>query len=154
MTVVRELPESPFDVGPTPFVFETTPNQLGDERTASPRTGTVIEFGDEVIVERYVQTHVITLAHTRSGFWTPRPYHAAERFPAGGGTRWSLMGRVAHDEYSVLPKGPACRRRPRRGRGHAIRAVKVTLEHGRVATPKRQIARGGGRTDGEGVEYI
>jgi hypothetical protein len=54
VAVVRELPERPFDVVPAPFVSETTPNQLGDEGAVPPRAGTVIEFGYEVMVERYV----------------------------------------------------------------------------------------------------
>ena len=54
VAVIRELPESPFDVVPASFVFETAPDQFGDERTASPWAGTVVEFGHEVIVECYV----------------------------------------------------------------------------------------------------
>jgi hypothetical protein len=61
--VVGKLPERAFDVVPAPLVFETTPNQFGDERTAPPRARSLVEFGDQIVVQSYVQTHVLNLAH-------------------------------------------------------------------------------------------
>jgi hypothetical protein len=52
-----------FDVVPTLFVVETSSDQLSDERTALASPHPPVEFGDESIVERYVQSHVPRIRH-------------------------------------------------------------------------------------------
>lgn len=74
MTRVSNRSKRTFDVVPPAFVVQTSTNQLGDERAPPPRPHAAIEVGNEVIVERYVQTHGRILAHNGR----PEPWRLAE----------------------------------------------------------------------------
>jgi len=42
---------------------ESAANQLGDECAATPASGPLVEFGDELVVNGNVQSRVLNLAH-------------------------------------------------------------------------------------------
>ena len=54
------------DVFPPPFVVEPSPDEFGDEGAPPPGTGPSIQLGDQLVLERYVYTHVLRIAHSRS----------------------------------------------------------------------------------------
>jgi hypothetical protein len=60
---VLDLAERGLDVVPPTFVLEPAPDQLGDEGTALASPDALIELLHELVVERYVQTHVPRIAH-------------------------------------------------------------------------------------------
>ena len=64
---IRQLPQGSLDVVPAALVLETAADQLGDERTPAPGTHTPIQLGDQIVLQRYVQTHVPRFAHKRVG---------------------------------------------------------------------------------------
>jgi hypothetical protein len=64
VTCFRQLAERSFDVVPPPLVLQPTPNQLSDKRAAASWADSRIELGNEVVVQRNVQTHVLMLAHS------------------------------------------------------------------------------------------
>src|SRR5689334_12135095 len=51
------------DVVPAALVLEAPPDQLGDEGATSASTGAPVECSNQLVVQRYVQTHGPTLAH-------------------------------------------------------------------------------------------
>ena len=63
VAAVVDLAEGRFDVVPTALVLEPSADEFGDEGAASSSTASSVEFGDELVVECYVQTHVLTIAH-------------------------------------------------------------------------------------------
>ncbi len=61
---IGELAERGFDLVPASLVFQPPPDELTDERAPSARADTSVELCDELVVQGYVQTHVLTLAHS------------------------------------------------------------------------------------------
>jgi len=62
------------DVVPTPFIVESTLDEFYDECTPSTGTGPSIQFGNQLVLQNYVHTHVPTLAHRVShtlSVWSP-----------------------------------------------------------------------------------
>ena len=55
--------ERGFDVVPTPLVLQRSPDHLCDERAAPSRACPPVELGYQIIIERYVQSHVLMIAH-------------------------------------------------------------------------------------------
>ena len=54
VTGVGQATESVFDVVPAPFVLESAPHELGDERATSPRARSPVDLLHEILVQRYV----------------------------------------------------------------------------------------------------
>ena len=50
-------------VVPPPLVVETAANELRDERAPTPSADASVEVRDQRVVQRYVQSHVLTIAH-------------------------------------------------------------------------------------------
>ncbi len=62
---VLELTEGGLDLVPPTLVVEAPSDQLGDELAALPRPRSAVELGHQFVIQRYVQTHVFSLAHER-----------------------------------------------------------------------------------------
>jgi hypothetical protein len=60
---VWQLTECGFDVVPAPLVLESASDQFRNECAAASGPNALIQLCDHVIVKRYVQTHVLMLAH-------------------------------------------------------------------------------------------
>jgi hypothetical protein len=56
--------ERRLDVVPPLLVVETPLHQLSDECAPPTRANPSIQLGHEFLIERYVQTHVLTIAHS------------------------------------------------------------------------------------------
>ena len=63
VTVVGDLRERGLDVVPASLVLKASPHQLGDDGAAPTSAGAPIELTHQLVVQRYVQTHVLRLAH-------------------------------------------------------------------------------------------
>jgi hypothetical protein len=63
VALVGDSPERCLDIVPSPFVIESVANQLCDERAASPASSPPVEFGNELVINGNVQSHVPTIAH-------------------------------------------------------------------------------------------
>ena len=63
MALVGDSPERCLDIVPAPLVIESAANQLCDERAAPPASSAPVEFGNELVINRNVQSHVPTIAH-------------------------------------------------------------------------------------------
>ena len=63
VALVGDSPERCLDIVPSPLVIESAPNQLCDECAASPAPSPPVEFGNELVVNSNVQSHVPTIAH-------------------------------------------------------------------------------------------
>jgi hypothetical protein len=66
VTDIADCPERGLDVIPPALILQTPTHELGDERAPPPRSDPAIELGDEFVIEGYVQSHVLTLAHGAS----------------------------------------------------------------------------------------
>jgi hypothetical protein len=66
VSFVGKLPEARLDLVPTAFVIEAATDELGDEGTPPPTSRPPVELGHQLVVESYVQTHVLSLAHMLS----------------------------------------------------------------------------------------
>jgi hypothetical protein len=64
MALVRQLTERRLNVVPAPLVVESTADQLGDKTASPPGSHSTIQLSHELIIECYVQTHVLKIAHT------------------------------------------------------------------------------------------
>ena len=71
-----ERAERGFDVVPSLLVLEAAPDELGDEGASLTRAHPSIQRLDQFIVQRYVHTHGLTLAHRAR----PATRHMAELF--------------------------------------------------------------------------
>jgi len=63
VALVGDGPEGCLDIVPSPLVIESATNQLCDECAASPASSPLVEFGNELVINGYVQSHVLTIAH-------------------------------------------------------------------------------------------
>jgi hypothetical protein len=63
VALVGDSPERCLDIVPSPLVIESAANQLCDECAASPASGAPVEFGNELVINGNVQSHVPTIAH-------------------------------------------------------------------------------------------
>ena len=63
VALVGDSPERCLDIVPSPLVVESAANQLCDECAASPAASPLVEFGNELVINGYVQSHVPTIAH-------------------------------------------------------------------------------------------
>lgn len=77
VALVGDGTERGLDVVPPTLVIEPATNQLRDERAASPTPGTLIELGNELVIDRNVQSHVLTIAHCPVNRRQPRRVRAA-----------------------------------------------------------------------------
>ena len=77
VALVGDCPKSCFDVVPALLVLDPATDQHRDEGAASPASHASIELGNELVVNRNVQSHVSTIAHWSWGdlqiFTWPRP---------------------------------------------------------------------------------
>jgi hypothetical protein len=63
VALVGDSPERCLDVVPPPLVIKSAANQLCDECAASPASSPPVEFGNELVINGNVQSHVSTIAH-------------------------------------------------------------------------------------------
>lgn len=63
VALVGDGPKRCLDIVPSPLVVEAAANQLCDECAASPASGPPVEFGNELVIDGNVQSHVLTIAH-------------------------------------------------------------------------------------------
>jgi hypothetical protein len=63
VALVGDGPEHCLDIVPSPLVIESAANQLCDECTTSPASSPLVEFGNELVINGNVQSHVLTIAH-------------------------------------------------------------------------------------------
>lgn len=63
VALVRDGPKRGLDIVPSPLIVESPANQLRDERAAAAASRPLIELGNELVVDRYVQSHVPRIAH-------------------------------------------------------------------------------------------
>lgn len=76
MAFGREPTERRLDVVPAPFVVEAAPDEFTDERAPLARADPAVELGHELVVQRYVHTHVPNLAHRP---WLAAKIHHCDR---------------------------------------------------------------------------
>jgi hypothetical protein len=60
---VGQASEGGLNVVPPLFVVQSPPDELGNERAPATRTDSSAQLGDKLVIEHYVHTHVLTLAH-------------------------------------------------------------------------------------------
>jgi len=60
---VGDSSECCLDIVPSALVIESAANQLCDECAASPAASPPVEFGNELVINGNVQSHVPTIAH-------------------------------------------------------------------------------------------
>jgi hypothetical protein len=63
VTGVIERTQGALDVVPAVLVLQSLADELGNELAAPPRAHAKIQLGDESVVQRYVQSHGLMLAH-------------------------------------------------------------------------------------------
>ena len=63
VALVGDSPERCLDVVPPPLVVESAANQFCDECAASPASSPLVEFGNELVINGNVQSHVPIIAH-------------------------------------------------------------------------------------------
>jgi hypothetical protein len=63
MALVGDSPERCLDIVPSPLVIEPAANQLCNECATSPASSPLVEFGNELVINGNVQSHVPTIAH-------------------------------------------------------------------------------------------
>ena len=63
VALVGDSPERCLDVVPPPLVVESAANQFCDECAASPASSPLVEFGNKLVINGNVQSHVPTIAH-------------------------------------------------------------------------------------------
>ena len=63
VALVGDSPERCLDIVPSPLVIESAANHLCDECAASPASSPPVEFGNELVINGNVQSHVPTIAH-------------------------------------------------------------------------------------------
>jgi hypothetical protein len=101
VALVGDGPERCLDIVPSPLVIESAANQLCDECAASPASSPLVEFGNELVINSYVQSHVLTIAHWLSAsLHLPHPARAvvmiSRRRAARSRSRRSSMA-IPHD---------------------------------------------------------
>ena len=94
VALVGDGPERCLDIVPSPLVIESAANQLCDECAASPASSPLVEFGNELVINGYVQSHVLTIAH-----WVPASLHLPH--PAVGLADPRLVGRHTHHNFDA-----------------------------------------------------
>lgn len=67
MSLVLKATECSFNVIPPLLVFESALNEIGDERAPLASTDTLVKPRDNVVWERYVYSHVLTIARVKLG---------------------------------------------------------------------------------------
>ncbi len=63
VALVGDSPERCLDIVPSALIVESPANQLRDERAAAPASRPLIELGNELVIDRDVQSHVPRIAH-------------------------------------------------------------------------------------------
>ena len=63
VALVGDGPQRCLDIVPSPLVIESAANQLCDECAASSASSPLVELGNEFVINGYVQSHVLTIAH-------------------------------------------------------------------------------------------
>jgi hypothetical protein len=63
VALVGDSTERCLDVIPSPLVIEPTANQICDKCATSPASGPLVEFGNELVINGNVQSHVPSIAH-------------------------------------------------------------------------------------------
>jgi len=66
VALVGDSPERCLDIVPSPFVIEPAANQLCDKCATSPASGPLVEFGNELVIDGNVQSHVLNIAHSKT----------------------------------------------------------------------------------------
>jgi hypothetical protein len=94
VALVGDGPERCLDIVPSPLIVESAANQLCDESAASPASGPLVEFGNELVINGYVQSHVLTIAH-----WLSASLHLPH--PAVGLADPRLVERHTHHIFDV-----------------------------------------------------
>ena len=94
VALVGDGPERCLDIVPSPLVIESAANQLCDECAASPASSPLVEFGNELVINGYVQSHVLTIAH-----WLPASLHLPH--PAVGPADPRLVERHTHHNFDA-----------------------------------------------------
>jgi hypothetical protein len=126
---VGERSKRGFDVIPAPFVVQAALDGFGDECTPLARADSSIQLSDQFVLQRYVQTHVLRIAHSlcqesqacRDGAGGPlqrrgsQPFMSVVQLPIGqvagqpdpsdrisnvGGRRRRIRGRGADGEIN------------------------------------------------------
>lgn len=64
VAAIIERPERPLDFTPTPLFVERALDRVRDERTSLPAPREAIHVAHQCVVQAYVQTHVLNIAHT------------------------------------------------------------------------------------------
>ena len=67
MSLVQKATECSFNVIPPLLVFESALNEIGDERAPLASSDTLVKPRDNVVWERYVYSHVLTIARVKLG---------------------------------------------------------------------------------------
>jgi len=132
--LVCERSEPCFDVFPAPFVLERPANRLGYERAATPPADAPIELPDELVVERYVQTHGHNITHKRD---RSRPNCSARARQGRRGAKAAQTRPGLHRRRAIAGSAPAETWHRRGGRLDLSRAsperettLKLTLPRG------------------------
>jgi hypothetical protein len=106
---VREGSECRLDVIPAPFIVQATLNEFGDERTPLSGADSTIQLSHQLVLQHYVHTHVLSLAHNRP---VTRYRHSADMNMTGRGTIYGeriedlLPGlRTIRDATTIGPDG-------------------------------------------------
>lgn len=103
---VAKLAERRLDVVPTALVLEPPPDQFGDERAPPAWAHPAIELRHEIVIERYVHTHGLNLAHNRAAADAGK----GERARAVGGPPPVLKARA--ERAPAVPARVMASRRP------------------------------------------
>src|SRR5258708_26046280 len=109
MLLLGEGSKACFDVLPAALVVESLANRLGDEGAAAATAHLAVEAGDEVVLERYVQSHGHTVTHRG-------PSRAVRRRELAGERESLLDGRAGLREAVDRP-APAGLAVPRQAAG-------------------------------------
>ncbi len=64
MLSLRKRPKARFDVVPATLIVECLANRRRDESAASPAPYATVELTHQIVIQRYVQTHGHSLAHS------------------------------------------------------------------------------------------
>ncbi len=63
VALVGDSPERCLDIVPSPLVIEPAAYQFCDECATAPAPSPLVEFGNELVINGNVQSHVLIIAH-------------------------------------------------------------------------------------------
>lgn len=61
---IGDLTQSGFDIVPALFVVKSATDEFSDERAPAAYAGSLVQLGNKIVVQRYVHTHGLRLAHS------------------------------------------------------------------------------------------